>query len=121
MSTYLRRIDFSRTVSSLRLFSVVLVSPAVGHFSLSFHFNLRATPDPRKREPGQGAWFFALTASDAPLIRSRRVVLSTNLLAPHQAVTEVPPGVLRCTGKGDPGSKCLGLGLCVLEYEEPLL
>lgn len=119
--TYTRTIDFSRTRTSLRPFSVSLISPAVGRFTLAFHLNIRCPRDLRNPLGGEsdGAWFFALSNSiGTVLVRSRRVVLSTNLLARLQPGTTLPPGVLRCTGPDDPGARDLGMGTCVLVYEE---
>jgi hypothetical protein len=115
----IRTIDFSRSLISARPFMLSLISPAVGRFSLSFHFNLRAVADLRRPQPGEGAWFFALSDSlGTPLLRSVRVVVSTDLLARHHGAAGVPPGVLRCEGVADPGLRCLGEGRCKLVYEE---
>lgn len=115
----IRSIDFSRTLDSLRPFSVSLISPAVGRFTLYFHFNIRAVADLRHPRADEGAWFFALHDSlNAPLLRSRRVVASPNLLAIHQVNEAIPPGALRCEGPHDPGRRDLALGVCTLVYEE---
>lgn len=115
----IRTIDFTRTLDSPRPFSVSLISPAVGRFSLYFHFNIRAAADLRRPSPDDGAWFFALHDSlNVPLLRSRRVVVSPNLLAIHQVDAAMPPGALRCEGPHDPGRRDLALGVCTLVYEE---
>lgn len=115
----IRTIDFTRTLTSLRPFSVSLISPAFGRFSLFFHFNVRAVADLRHPRADEGAWFFALhDGLNTPVLRSRRVVISSNLLRIHQVSDALPPGDLRCEGPNDPGRKDLALGVCRLIYEE---
>jgi len=79
-------LNFDRTRTSLRAFALRLISPAVGSFSLRFHFNARAWADlSRRADPDEGAWFFRLDdITGAPLIRSHRVTVAPNLLALHQ-------------------------------------
>ena len=113
-------LNFERTLDSLRPFRMRLISPAIGSFTLRFRFNARAWADPQRRaSPDEGAWMFRLDdITGTPLIRTRRVTASPNLLAVHQADPRVPPGVLRCVGGRDPWARDLGEGMCSLVYEE---
>lgn len=113
-------LNFDRTRTSLRPFSARLISPAVGSFTLRFHFNARAWADlSRRAGPDEGAWFFRLDdITGTPLIRSHRITVAPNLLALHQVNPLVPPGALRCTGPRDPWARDIGEGICTLVYEE---
>jgi hypothetical protein len=117
--SYETTLDLSDTLVRLKPRTLRLVTPS-GSWTLGLLFNVRAGLWLNRSADITGQWIFSVIRIDnVPLLRSRAVTISDDLLRLHRpAVPDLPPGTLSCVGPRDPGRRDLGDGTCKMIYRE---